>query len=348
MKKLLSAALAILMVASVFLMTGCMMEEDYYAKGDVDGFVTNLQNEIASKNDAALAEISGLKAIYEAKVALLDKEDEDLKAELKALTDDYNAKVKELEAADKATADALTEHKIAYAGELALLKKADTDNKAAIDALTTAYNAKVAELEAADKATADALAAHKTAYEAKVAELNGKISANETAISNLETELEAKINQVKADTEREIGEINALITQLQNADTTNANAIKALTDAYNAKGAELAAKDKAHEEKLKALTDAYNAKVNELEMRIDELESKHEHTYGEWESDRCESELLYRICLGCKEIVWKIDTPIGHTYKTEYDNDSHWKNCEVCEYETPVEGHTYKTEYDYN
>ena len=147
MKKFLSTALAILMVASVFLMTGCMKEEDYYTKGDVDGFVTNLQNEIASKNDAALAEISGLKAIYEAKVALLDKEDEDLKAELKNLTDDYNAKVKELEAADKATADALAAHKTAYETELAKLQKADIENKAAIDALTTAYNAKVKELE---------------------------------------------------------------------------------------------------------------------------------------------------------------------------------------------------------
>ena len=43
MKKLLSTVLAILMVASVFLMTGCMKEEDYYTKTDVDGFVTNLQ-----------------------------------------------------------------------------------------------------------------------------------------------------------------------------------------------------------------------------------------------------------------------------------------------------------------
>ncbi|MBE6667654.1 MAG: hypothetical protein E7607_05050 [Ruminococcaceae bacterium] len=326
MKKLLSVVLAILMCASVFSMTSCLDQvssSNGYTKTEVDGFVNTLKAEVTAKNDVALTEISSLRAVCEAKIAILEKSSDEAKEELKALTTAYNAKVKELEDADKANADALAAHKAAYEAELAKLQKADTDNKAAIDALTATYNAKVKELEAADKANADALVAHKaayeaelaklqkadtdnkaaidalttaynakvtelnnkitentnalnahkTAYEAKVAELNGKISANETAISNLETELEAKINQVKADTEKEIGEINTLITQLQNADTTNANAIKALTDAYNAKVAELAAKNKANEDALKALEEFYEAEIEKLKESISYLES---------------------------------------------------------------------------
>ena len=98
MKKILSIVLSLLMIVSVLMTTACMNETDSYSKTEVDGFVENLKLQITSKNDAALAEISGLKAIYEAKVALLENADADLKAELKALTDAYNAKTKERQA----------------------------------------------------------------------------------------------------------------------------------------------------------------------------------------------------------------------------------------------------------
>ena len=136
MKKYLSLILAIIMVASVFMMSGCMKKEDYYTESDVDKFVENLKTQIESKNQLALSEINSLKIEYTAKIDALEKVDTDLKAELKTLTNTYNAKVAEIEAEILAGTNALEAHKTAYEADLALLNKADADNKAEIEALT--------------------------------------------------------------------------------------------------------------------------------------------------------------------------------------------------------------------
>ena len=278
------------------------------------------------------------------------------------MTNAYNAKVNELENADKANAEALAAHKTAYEAELALLKAADADNEAAIEALTNAYNAKVTALENADKANAEALAAHKSVYESKVMELNSKISANATAISALEAELESEINKLKVENQKEIDEINALILGLQNVDASNQAAIKALTDAYNAKM-----------EELKELTDGYTQKITELEAELNELQSQHAHTFGEWRRyGYCDSGLNMRSCNECALVEFK-NVPIkecmcatvtkeetceeggyvkeicsicgkvnktlsettatGHNYQTTLSHDSsyHWYECENCD-----------------
>ena len=301
------------MVVSTFLMTACMKEENYYTKTDVDSVMGSLQNEINATRDDAATKIDTLKAEYDEKIAALEAEDAKIKEEIKSLTDAYNAKVEELEAADKANADALAAHKAEYEADLALLQKADGDNDAAIKALTDAYNTKVAELEAKDKTIADELAEHKKTYNDKVAELNEKISANETEISNLEADLNAKITQIENETAQEIDKINSLITELQNADLNNQNA-------------------------LAALEEAYNARIAELEGQVDELLSRHVHAYGEWttfgsaEGVNCENRYYKHTCSDCGIIELRTGSAEDHSFETEYSyNDiSHWHACKKC------------------
>ena len=61
MKRSLSILLAVLMVVSAFLMSGCMKEENYYTKNDIDGLVDNLMAEITSKTNEANEKIESLK-----------------------------------------------------------------------------------------------------------------------------------------------------------------------------------------------------------------------------------------------------------------------------------------------
>ena len=311
------------MVVSTFLMTACMKEENYYTKTDVDSVMGSLQNEINATRDDAATKIDTLKAEYDEKIAALEAEDAKIKEEIKSLTDAYNAKVEELEAAYKANADALATHKAEYEADLALFQKADEDNDAAIKALTDAYNTKVAELEAKDKTIADELAEHKKTYNDKVAELNEKISANETEISNLEADLNAKITQIKNETAQEIDKINSLITELQNADLNNQNA-------------------------LAALEEAYNARIAELEGQVDELLSRHVHTYGEWttfgstDGVNCENRYYKHTCSDCGIIELRTGSSEDHSFETEYsyDSSSHWYACKYCDERKDKTDHT--------
>ena len=119
-------------------LTGCMKEEDYYKKADVDALITELQTLLGEKTAASDTAIATLRGEYEAKIAVLEATDAEYKTALGALTADYEAKVEALEKADADNAAELAELQETYAADLAALQKADGDNKAAIDKLTAA------------------------------------------------------------------------------------------------------------------------------------------------------------------------------------------------------------------
>ena len=200
------------------------------------------------------------------------------------------------------------------------MKKDDYYTKSDVDTLVSDLQNKIDEKNNETTAKIEAL---KAEYEAKVAELNNKISANATAFSLLEAELEARIKQVEEEAEKEINEINSLITQLQNADIDNQKAIKALSDAYN-------------------------AKIAELEAERDELQSRHEHTFGEWsvygtaDGVSCEDRIYTHICSECNVIELKKGSDDDHSFKNEYsyNSNSHWHACENCGMEKDTAQHT--------
>ena len=323
MKRILSSILVLVMVVSAFVMSGCVKEEDGYTKSEIDGFVNYLKDEISSKNELSTTKIESLKMVYEAKIALLEKADEDYKTELKTLTDDYNEKVAEVEAAILAAAEAFEIYRAEYEDKLALLIESDANNKEAIDSLSVAYNAKVTELNNKIIDNTNTLAAYKTAYEAKVAVINNMIAENVTEIEKLEAKFDSEILKIKNDTAKEISDINSLITQLQNADTSNQNAIKTLTEAYNAMMAE-----------LQELTDEYSAKIAELESQIDDLRPDHEHDFSLWRTYKeCDSGMDFRTCSVCDYMEFRNSPKMAHEFDVEFSYDvlHHWLACKYCD-----------------
>ncbi len=273
MKKLL--ALALLCLATVFALTACMHEDDYYTKDQVNDSVSNLesklnasvdslQEKLEEKAEANKDAITLLKAEYQAKISVLEKADIDNKAALDALTATYMAKVTALELADKATADELAALKTQYASDLEALQNADKANESKIKELNDTYTAKVKELEAKDKATEGELAALKTQYASDLEALQNADKANENKIKELSDAYTAKVAELEAKDKATEGELAALKTQyesdlaaLNKADADHKSAIDALNDTYTAKVAELEAKDKATEGELAALKTQY-------------------------------------------------------------------------------------------
>ena len=74
-----------------------------------------------------------------------------------------------------------------------------------------------------------------------------------------------------------------------------------------------------------------------------ELPEKEEHIHepGEWNEFNGSKEMLYAICMTCKEIVWKFGECNTHTYNEtySYDNSFHWLDCKYCDATTSYAEH---------
>ena len=66
-----------------------------------------------------------------------------------------------------------------------------------------------------------------------------------------------------------------------------------------------------------------------------ELPKKEEHIHepGEWNEFNGSKEMLYAICMTCKDIIWKFGECNTHTYNEtySYDNSFHWLDCKYCD-----------------
>ena len=262
MKRSLGIAI-VFILACAFLLSGCMSEEDYYKKEEIDSSVSELQTELEAKSKEYNYHLDALKNEYSQKIAVLETEEQANKAAIEALTTTYNAKVTELEAADKATNDELAALKTKYDADLLLLQKADKDNADEIDALTATYEAKVAELEAADKATNDELATLKTKYDADLLVLQKADEDNADEIDALTATYEAKVAELEA------------------ADKATNDELAALKTKYDADLLTLQQKD------AEIVADLLSCE-NELQSKIDELSSAHRVAMAEINAELAE------------------------------------------------------------
>ena len=299
-------------------------------KNQIENLATDYNNKVAeleaadALTDKALADLT---AKYEEDLKALNKADEENKALIENLTSEYNKKVEELEAADALTDKALADLTSKYEEDLKSLNKADEDNKTQIENLTSEYNNKVEELEAADaltdKALADLTAKYeadlellnkadenitkeisnlKAVYDAKIELINADILVIESKIEANKKELESSITSLENTYNERVLEINNLITEIQNTDSTQ------------------------------------NDRISELESKFNEIISNHKHTFGEWikysnESTSCEDSLFYRICITCSVLEWKQGSDCDHKWGTEcyyYDDAKHWVKCNEC------------------
>ena len=92
-----------LLIAAVVALPSCMNEEDYYDKTKVDSLIAEIEEAIKTKTEANEAAITLLTEQYTAKIAELEAKDTETKNALDALTAQYNAKVAELEGKANAT-----------------------------------------------------------------------------------------------------------------------------------------------------------------------------------------------------------------------------------------------------
>lgn len=129
--------------------------------GKTDDFAININGSTPiSQPDTTIAEGSKSVATYIKEVAdaVIGTGSEDPGSTIKknevviqSHISEYEGKVSELEAADKATAEELAAHEAKYETDLAALIDADAANTSVIESLTADYNTKVDELEAADE-----------------------------------------------------------------------------------------------------------------------------------------------------------------------------------------------------
>ena len=247
---------------------------------------------IASDNANAEA-LADLKADYESKVEELEKADSDNKQALDDLKAEYTAKVEELIASDNANAEALADLKADYESKVEELEKADSDNKQAIDDLKAEYTAKVEELE-------NAIATANTKIEDNKTELNGAITA------------------LTATYEAKMAEIDALLTSIQNTDTSQDEKIAELAN----KILEL--------ESATRIIDVEFLENGDLLITFGDgstqtvkAPEKHVHTFGDWAvylGYPCKAHFEYRICSECSIIEWQDGKILAHSFTNYFSN----------------------------
>lgn len=135
----------------------------------------------------------------------IDKNKSDVQAQIDALTREYQEKEAEL---------------------LLLIE----ENKNNLATLTSEYETKVAELEADDESIKQAIADLEAEYLAKVEEIENTIETANQTIANNKSALESAINLLQNTYEAKVAEIEAVISQLETADTNKATIIAGLTD----------------------------------------------------------------------------------------------------------------------
>ena len=228
-------------------LASCMKEENYYTKDDVNLLIASLEEKITES-----------RAEYNSALAELDAK--------------YEAKVLELEAKDKTTADALAALETNYAADLAVLTKADADNKSAIDALTKSYTDKVALLEAEDKKNSDAIAKVEADYKAAVEALEAEDAKNAEAIAKVEADYKAAVEALEAEDEKNAEAIakveadyKAAVEALEAEDEKNAEAIAKVEADYKAAVEALEAEDEKNAEAIAKVEADYKAAVEALE-----------------------------------------------------------------------------------
>ncbi len=170
----------------------------------------------------------------------------------------YDAKVAELEAADKANSDALETHKTTYNEkvseidarldeEIARAQAAEKANSDAIELLTNGIS--VEEIDSVKD-----LINYTNEHGAEVTQMKRDIASNSDAIEATNKFL---ANHIKS--------CDAKTTELQKADADNAMATEELTEAYNAKVAELEEADESNAKTLQELRIEYEEALAELQ-----------------------------------------------------------------------------------
>ncbi|MBO7310966.1 MAG: leucine-rich repeat protein, partial [Clostridia bacterium] len=319
MKRVLSTVLAIIMVASAFLMSGCMKKENYYTRTDIDSFINDLKQEIETKNSDLTAKINDIKTEYDKSIAVLNAEIDANEKDIQALTEAYNQKVAELTLADKENANALAAHKQAYDTKVAELNSKINTNQTKISDLQAEMADKIADLKAEYQAEINSI-------NTLIGELQAADLSNQAAIKTLTDAYNAKMKELEA------------------TDKANKENLQQLTDTYNAKVAELEGQ----------LSELLNCHVHEYgEWESDSCEdtlyyracltckevvwkydTAQEHTYGE--EYLYNSDCHFKKCKNCE----KPTEPDYHTFdETGFCTDCHAPM-------TPTEGITYQKSDD--
>ena len=369
----------LLCVGLVFSLTSCEDDEDIYTKEDVNSLIAELKTALTEKMTKSEAAIAALKAEYTAKVAELEKANNDNESAIATLNASYTDTVAELEAVAKVNTEAFEALKTEYEADLAKLQKADADNAAAIETLTSTYESKVAELEASDKANAEALEALKTEYEADLAKLQKADADNAAAIETLTSTYESKVAELEASHKANAEALEVLKIKHEKE-------VSDLQIFISQNTAKIASIEKEMEEEIANAQSILNEKISNietiitslneadvdntkriavLESQMEALLSAHEHTYGEWinfsgnDNVFCENRLFYRMCTECNVLEWKGGTYRHHIFTTiktpptctsmGFDENT----CQLCGYYekvnyTEITNHTWESKYSYD